>query len=486
MKKRTLIFLLYIAGFSLSSCNDYLNIQPQNQVTEENLFKTSKGYFDALVGIYSKMRQSYSPGAFFIAGNLDHMANLFYNPELSTTFPIGNADYSNSYADASLGAAFLQEYNTIASANILLEGIEKYKNNQVLGVDDANLIKGEALALRAFSHFDLLRIWGPIPGQVGTKAYLPYSKEVKTIPLTYNSYAEYTEALIADLNEAELLLSKSDPLLEFSNIQLNINSGSAGKYASFEYFWRQNRLNYYAVLALKARVYAWLGMADEATKYAKQVIAATNSDGSKKFVLGVEANINAQDRALFNEHIFGLHINDFNPQMLFGNGTSAGSTYNTTEKIEPLFTEKANDFRRKNFKDIAWSRFNPVPTSTTKKYEDLIRTTGTGKFSIPLIRLSEMYLIVAELAPVSEANTYFETFQKSRGLTNIVILNSSNRKQAVRDEYYREFYAEGQIFFMEKRLGSQTLKLAPARVMGEFEYVPPLPSGEIGRFDNVQ
>ncbi|QIH35944.1 RagB/SusD family nutrient uptake outer membrane protein [Sphingobacterium sp. DR205] len=482
MKKKN-IFLLSISALMLfTACEKWLEVTPQNQMTEENLFRSSKGFFDALVGVYSKMRTSYSPGSFFVSGGIDNMANLFYTQELWGSFPISNFDYSNSESDGMMGGAFLNSYSTISSVNSLLTGIQKHGTADVLSTVQRNLVEGESLGIRAFLHFDLLRLWGPIPSKVGTKAYLPYATAVKIDPLTYDTYDVYISKLISDLDRAEMLLRESDPLTKFSNQELNVTSTNLPGYSGLEYMWRQNRFNYYGILALKARVYAWLGDADKSVEYAKKVIEAKNTDGTKKFTLGTAIALSTQDRLLFSEHISSLHINNFDNTLMFGNANSAGGVYNLQMALDPIFPD-SRDFRKLNLKLTPPSRFMPIGLYTTRKYEDLNRNNGTGKFSIPLIRLSEMYLIVSEFSPINEANSYFVTYQQSRSVTVVPLLTIENRRNIIRNEYYKEFYAEGQVFFMEKRINSSHLILKPDRQMGEFEYVPPLPSGETGRYD---
>lgn len=485
MNKNNILIYSISAVLLFSSCEKWLEVTPQNQMTEETLFKSSKGYFDALVGVYSKMRTSYSPGGFFMAGDVDNLANLFYTQELWPSFPTTNFDYAHSNTDGMLGGAFLNSYSAISSVNSLLAGIETHSTAAGLTKMQRDLVEGESLGIRAFLHFDLLRLWGPIPSQVGTKAYLPYATAVKIDPLIYDTYSVYISKLIADLDRAEILLKDSDPLTKFSNLELNATSANLPGYAGLEYMWRQNRFNYYAILALKARVYAWLGNAEKAVDYAKQVIEAKNVDTTIKFTLGTATALTTQDRLLFSEHIAGLHINNFDNTMMFGSGVTSGSVYSLQMALDPIYTDAA-DFRKANLKFTPPSRFMPIGLYTTKKYEDLSRNGGTGKFSIPLIRLAEMYLIVSEFAPMAEANTYFTTYQQSRGITNIPTLTVENRKETIRSEYYKEYYAEGQIFFMEKRMNSSRLKLKADRQMGDFEYVPPLPTGETGRYDIFQ
>ena len=52
MKKIYLsIISLIVMGFSLTSCSDWLDVNPQDQIMEEFLFTTGEGYQTALNGI---------------------------------------------------------------------------------------------------------------------------------------------------------------------------------------------------------------------------------------------------------------------------------------------------------------------------------------------------------------------------------------------------------------------------------------------------
>ncbi len=53
------------------------------------------------------------------------------------------------------------EYKIVADVNSILQKIDQQK--ALFTGDNYRLIKGEALALRAFAHFDVLRMFGPMP-----------------------------------------------------------------------------------------------------------------------------------------------------------------------------------------------------------------------------------------------------------------------------------------------------------------------------------
>ena len=47
-----------IGGMALTSCNDWLNVQPRSQVDDKELFESESGFKEALSGVYSSMVSS--------------------------------------------------------------------------------------------------------------------------------------------------------------------------------------------------------------------------------------------------------------------------------------------------------------------------------------------------------------------------------------------------------------------------------------------
>ncbi len=84
------------------------------------------------------------------------------------------------------------------------------------------------------------------------------------------------------------------------------------------------------------------------------------------------------------------------------------------------------------------------------KYADIERRDSIYRDLIPLIRISEMYYIVAECEPdKTAALTALNTIRRARGLLDLA--SSANVINETRNEYRREFYGEGQLFFYYKR-----------------------------------
>ena len=457
MKKIKSLLFMSCVIFSLFGCTDWLTIQQETQLTKEDMFKTQAGFYDALTGSYILMRDNYSPSGQMVLGGVEYMANLWETTEgLGVAYYYASHDYRVERVERELGNMFLKQYEIIANLNILI----KYIDNQqrVLTDKEEKLYKGEALGLRAFIHFDLIRLWGPMPTQVDESyKYLPYETTVQLENYPYSNYREYMNKLCADLDSAELLLKQVDPIL------------SAGKSSGY----RPNRMNYYAVLGLQARVHLWLGEKDEALRYARMVKDATSVDGKKLFSLGSQADLNRNDRVFYaSEQLFGVAIEEFDDSRI-----PDGFKQLTTE-VDALYT----------IKDIRLSLWfaNNGGYRSPNKYDNMASSdsqqTKAPSLSVPMIRLAEMYLIIAECADLSEANGMYKEFLASRGLVTTE-LTESNRKEVIQLEYLKEFYAEGQMFYVYKRLGTVTMHWG-TKECGEDVYVLPLPLRELNTTEN--
>ncbi|SCC44508.1 Starch-binding associating with outer membrane [Chitinophaga costaii] len=458
---------------SITGCKKYLTVEPAQETTKDKLFASTQGYTDALVGIYIDMRKNYSPSSFFVNGGVEFMAQLYYSNKPATlNYELIHHDYTATEADQSLGTTFINQYNVLANINSLLDALS---TQTILETRVAKLIEGESLALRAFNHFDMIRLYGPMPGNAGTKTYLPYVTSVTKDAIPYDTYTSYMTKLLADLDKAEPLLQTYDPIVKYAPYSLNTTWASKSEYTSMFWYYRQNRMNYYAVLGLKARVYLWMGDKENALKYALMVINAVNTDNNtKKFSFGVRANLSAKNYVFFTEHLFGLNMTTFDDAGM-SSGSQASNVTPQTRTAVDLY-QNIPDLRSSLFYSV-YSYTVGTTCSSTKKYAEMIAATGNNNpFSVPLIRLSEMYLIASECAPLDEANVYFATYRTAREATSIT-LTDVNRNSVLLTEYIKEFYGEGQSFYAYKRFGITDM-LWSDHSTGEAQYVLPLPSLE--------
>ena len=468
MKRILYIFIGLL--FSLTSCNDWLDVELDNKVDDDKLFNTAEGFKEALAGVYSSMSKSSMYGGRLTMEYVDVLAQ-YYNSN-STYEYWEDYDYENSGCRSIISGMWNNLYSCISQANCILEWADK--NAGVLSESDRNQIRGEALALRAFLHFDLYRLFAPDVKWAQNAEGIPYNKEFGvSLPPMYST-KEVVQLVIDDLLEAEKCL-QNDPIQNVVPYMIR-TSTSAGdvvdKAAKDEMDKYVARVNLYSVKAMLARAYQARGEYVAAVSKAKEVI------DSGKFRLleatSIDQSENMVDLLFSDEHIFSLRNKELSTytKSIFKE-TSGGTTALRMEGSYNLYDGNQDDFRySKWYVDFDFIKYVPDSNSifTTK---------------VPLIKLSEMYLLIAECTydtDPDEARRYVNMLRRHRirgnqeGAGDWMYLS----REDIFKEMRREYIGEGQMWFAHKR---NRLNLSGG-LTGTIEasddiFVFPLPDAEI-------
>jgi starch-binding outer membrane protein, SusD/RagB family len=485
MKKIKYIVLGLIGLFATTSCEKYLTVNPKTQMTQTVLFSTQNGFKDALTGVYIQFKSNTLYGQNL---TMTVMEQLVSNWDVTTNAQdqkLGLFNFTDATVDGTMTSIYSQEYKVISSINAILAQIDA--NKAVFTTPGMyELIKGECLALRAFCHFDILRIWGPIPSAVPTTNTMPpYVTTLSNVANPLISYAQFQTLLLQDLKDAETLLKPIDPILNYSLLDLG-RPGSVTVTTfnpSDTYFaYRYLRMNYYAVKALQARANLWFGKTDDSYAAAKVVVGALNPDGSAKFKLGIAADMTAANYSLPNEHIFGVYDFALSTKYtsLFANGTLKKGTAATTVTSQ-LYGSTGTDIREVSLW-LLITQSNQAKTYICQKY-NVPATAGSGFADlnrIPLLRLSEMYFIAIETTTDRvEAQTLWAAFRTARNITVSTLPTDPLQVQAaLLTEYRKEFIAEGQAFYAYKRLNAPKTSILWVPTAATPNYLFPMPKTE--------
>jgi hypothetical protein len=466
-------YLLIVALFA-PGCSDWLDIRPQLEIGEEEMFATEWGFQDVLIGAYTNIaaQSLYGQTATVIVPEL--LAQHWVVASSDVTYDnIRHFKLDEQSIGTTLSNMWMQYYLTIANLNSLLAAIDSRASLFVDG--NYELIKGEALGLRAFLHFDLLRFWGDSPKDVnGDEITIPYMKVMTKDPNLLRSvpYDEVLWHLENDLDSAEFFL-QNDPIRHYPPSVLNkpgveSQNGIIPPENTFHYY-RQNRFNLYAVKATKARYYSWRGEKTRALQYAKEVIEAVDLATSQSiFTLANEATmqggiastsgISSSDLIMTSEHIFALH-NVTLQSLLYSLFTTFSGLTQEKEPIRNAFEANIhpNDIRSKEPRN--WEEKidrNNLNEEEYKRYflKKFLENDLKAVYVMPVIRLAEMYLIAIESAPLAEANNLLQTYRVSRNMESLVdgsLVSENTVYQRLEKEYRKEFYGEGQMFFFYKR-----------------------------------
>lgn len=245
-----------------ASCSDWLDVQPSDRISEENNFSDVAGFKKALNGVYVELNRSSLYGRNLTCGFIEVLSQRYaVGDDNKSVKEYMGFNYSGSAAESILSDIWSTAYTLIANVNAILKNCELHRD--VLSDEYYHLIRGEALALRAFLHFDLFRLFGPVYATNAADASIPYYTEFSLNVAPSYVGEEFMAMVTADLIDAEKEL-EDDPI---------IRRGVEGNTMDTFLRYRNLRLNYYAVQALLARAYYYMGDSENALSYAKKVIA---------------------------------------------------------------------------------------------------------------------------------------------------------------------------------------------------------------------
>ena len=143
-----------------SGCNDWLDVKPQRQVESEDLFSKEDGFEDALIACYIKMNSPSLYGQNLSMTFIEYLAQHwdFSSGNGQTASLIKNFEYTTANAESTIRSIYSTMYNVIVQANSVLEKLETNGNVfETPGIRD--MVEAEALSVRAFCHFDILRMF---------------------------------------------------------------------------------------------------------------------------------------------------------------------------------------------------------------------------------------------------------------------------------------------------------------------------------------
>ncbi|MEI9909717.1 MAG: RagB/SusD family nutrient uptake outer membrane protein [Bacteroidota bacterium] len=255
------IMTLFIGAALFSSCKKTIDLDPTHTINGQDFFKTIDEYDYVLTGTYQRLKlnglySGVNGGSIFLSA-VDIAGDNFYNgPDnlgsLNTAFRWNYTADNNS-----VQAAWDNAYQVIQHTNLSVRGIDRFAATDGLKV---NRIEGQARALRAFMHFELLRWWATNYDRNSTALGIPYVDkfDIEQMPARPTVKETY-DKIEADLKTAHAMLSNTDKPVQSATS----TAGSARAY-----------IDTLVCDAMLARMYLYANELDSAIKYSTRVINA--------------------------------------------------------------------------------------------------------------------------------------------------------------------------------------------------------------------
>lgn len=430
------LIILCATVLSMVSCDKFLDITPDGQVKRDEMLTTKEGIEDALYGVYAQMRQASLYGVELSFSGIEVLAqNLDCFGSTSVT-ALGTYDWQHSSVLSWGESTWTAMYKNISAANSVLSS-EMVSNASAFPY---SFYKGEALALRAFMHFDLVRLFAQQYTLNPKADGIPYQTEFSLHTPDFESLASNYAHIKADLKEAEQLLSAEDA----HRNEISFTSD------------RQTHLNLHAVRAVLARVYLTMGDRDSALIYASKVIeTAPYVLKEKTEVVDDLAGVLSQ-----KECLFGIYSSTFYGSVyaLLQQQTSYASLDPRDDFID-YYNREANghDYRYDAyFTEIeTGGEIHYRLSKFTDPYEQQNMSANRPSYlitGINLVRIPEMYYICAECLLEKDnarAMDYLNEVRTHRGLEPLS--GAALTMDQINLERFKEYYGEGQAYFNYKR-----------------------------------
>lgn len=449
----------------LTSCESWFDVDPRTEIKEKDLFKNENGFFDALIGVYSIMARPALYGDELTMGAPEAIVQNYYIGYNSAhpLYYLTTFDYTHTRVRPTISAFWTNLYEAVVNVNNLLENLEK-ADKKMFSDNNYELIKGEALALRAYLHFDVLRLFGPSFKMDKTRKCIPYVTTVSKKNTPYSSPEEVVTLCIKDLEEAASLLV-DDPIVKKDLSEDNIYRMN-----------RTTRMNLYAVQAEMARIYHYAGDKTNALKYALMLVE------SKELALITDMQGVRKDRVISSELLFALFVDNLSSWAddHFDHSSMSYDYLQMTFYLDEFFDKNAglgNDIRYDSQFDIVDGN------GKLSKYLSKTGDSYYAKYRVPMLRLSEMYYIAAEsTTDIDKASDWLNQVRQARALEQKPFADFAAIETYLTAEYRREFYGEGQLFYRYKWLDSNTIAegylVKNVADKKEEVYVLPLPEQE--------
>lgn len=431
--KSTLKYImgLFIAGALFSSCKKTTDLNPTHTINGDDFFKTVDEYDYVLTGTYQRLKQNGLYGGVNGGSMYLSAADIAADNFASGADNLGNLNlafrWNYTSDDGPIQAAWDNAYVVIQHTNLSVRGIDRFVATDGLKV---NRIEGQARALRAFMHFELLRWFATDYDRNSTSLGVPYVDKFDVEQLPSRPTVKQTyDKIEADLKAARVMLSNTDRPIQSATS----TDGTARAYI--------DRLVCDAMLA---RMYLYANELDSAIKYATIVINARPLATPAEFP-------DIWEDASTKEVIWSIKYQTGEPALAREVYQTSGDKMSWKPVDALLGLYSGTDVRG----DVYWGNINGRIALTKYSAKTTALGNPDGVVDFKILRTGEMYLIRAEAYArkagmealgLADLNALRTARSAATGTeTGAALLN------AIQTERRKELVVEGHRFFDLKR-----------------------------------
>lgn len=477
MKNILLVLLFCFLGF-LTSCDDWLEVESKKEISAELLFTEGVGFRNALNGIFQECGKPSLYGKSLTWGALSAVSQTYDKVTVEDEiFYFKDFKYNEQASMISTYSAWWDGmYKIIANINAMLAHIEDADPSLFAeGEKEKNLIKGEALAMRAFLHLDIVRLFAPAPSKNKDFKMIPY-QDVFPLKVTMPKTTDELLARVADdLLAAKELVVQWDTIDGINQLMpgsphRRYASGNTPKAGTF-FQYRLMRMNYPAIIGMLVRTYMYKGDYANAWYYAKHfyntfmpngTTLIKDSDGEGMALYPYQPSSHyAESKKVLDEVLFALYYPDLleNVENYYRQAKEEEKEGLSLARIDAMYEGEEDDYRKVNL--IENYGGDDITLWKSLKYREIGSDPNSEGGIIPILRMAEVVYALIEceyrLGDKNQALTYFNELRDKKGIKGVTYtmddISSLDRlMDLLVKDMERETIGEGQMFYMHKRL----------------------------------
>lgn len=443
MKK--LLFISAIAILFLGSC-EVLDVEPYHSIPAEEAITNAAKVESAIIGCYDALQSGGYYGLSFVvfgdlpADNLTHVG---------VTVTWSQFDNNAILADNGLvEGTWASIYRVLSRANNTISRIPEI-DDEIMPEAQKNLAMAELRFIRALAHYDLMRLFGPVP--IRDKVV---GNDEESLNPPRNTVAEVLLSVNNDLDFA------------IEHLSSTIITGRASQPSA---------------KALKARVALHQYYITGDTDFLNTAINLTTEviDHPSLTLMPDYATLFNVETGGNSESIFQISFNDQDRNLTarYFAHTSVEGRYEFSPTEAYMNSFENADKRR----DISTKMAGSAPYAV--KFNDV----ASGTDPVYVLRLAEMYLIRAEAATILQQDTEgiledINAIRVRAGLLPANISSYNGLKLEIESQRQKEFAFEGHRWFDLTRTNRAIEVLE--KVTNPNQYLFPIPQAEIIANDN--
>jgi len=466
MKKHIIIISLIL----LASCQGFLELDPNDTVSINQMFNSESDFKDAINGCYHPLRARYN--SWYILGDMpgeDLWIEVPGARKAST-----NADLFSMNADEGLlNDTWSGFYLIISRVNYVLEKIEES--------DFSNLDRyaGEARFLRALSYFNLVRLFGDVPS-ITTSL---------TIEESFTVRRESVESIYRDIIIPDLIDAANKLPASYSGADVGrATKGAAKSLLGVVYLTRKDFTNAESILKeVTTMGYSLLADYNDLWTY-------TNEHHSE-YIFDIEYMRGLVGQGCSFSYSF-LPMNAEFTSMIGLSGSWGGEDANPTQIFIDLFDTSPGDLRRDVNVDATGGFINSKGefvkflqcSSYTKKYQTALSTSSDGHANWKVVRYADVLLMLAEVlnenGKTDEALIHLNTVRARAGVPAYTNTGQSDIREKIYTERRLELAFEGHRWFDLLRTG-RAFSTMQSNNMKEHQVLFPIPLTQLQVINNT-